>query len=480
MNTWGNMDDDLLFQELKESVIRHKKKIWKRMVRKNLVITSVTWDAIWREMKKSRGEVNPELVHRLQSWYLLYKEFPSHKTEEQVLLSPNCDMKQETYFSPLSFDLEDIVLPGDLWYREDPIVTPDQTSNEQLPSIPMSERACKWEFTVDQKKEELLEVCPNPNLQGETMKRQNPAPEKRKGLPLPTATPVWTRVPPAGDGVYPEDCEKDGPVTFGDKHNSQQASKDAQRGVQESKNKGNENTRSMKIRKPKENSSRSEVKKVHWSPPFESRPHELKPRNPNFKRDSQTQAQHYVSQQSEQIGDIHPKPNARGKPFYRRIVPMASSKYRQSQSWSSNGKSRSQNQIPQSKPRTKLKYHKKREKWQLQQESKGQRVAHTETSTIKKRSDFPPRGYVYHKGDWTVHAIVSSSAEITDVKDALERRDYKVKFIVRRKCKLPKKWICSLIASADRTHILTSENIWLKGWEVDFVCNEEEIAQFLE
>jgi len=87
---------------------------------------------------------------------------------------------------------------------------------------------------------------------------------------------------------------------------------------------------------------------------------------------------------------------------------------------------------------------------------------------------------VKQKGDWTVHAIVSSSAEVKDVKEALQKREYKVKSIVRRKCKLPNKWICSLIATADRTHILTSENIWLKGWEVDFVCNEDEIAQFLD
>jgi len=92
---------------------------------------------------------------------------------------------------------------------------------------------------------------------------------------------------------------------------------------------------------------------------------------------------------------------------------------------------------------------------------------------------FPPKDYVYEKGDWVVHAIMSSFSKPEDLKVALRERGYELKHIFKRECTLPKKWICSLIASADRTHIITSENIWLKGWEVDFVCNEEDISPFL-
>jgi len=65
------------------------------------------------------------------------------------------------------------------------------------------------------------------------------------------------------------------------------------------------------------------------------------------------------------------------------------------------------------------------------------------------------------------------------LKQALKDIGYELKYIIKRECILPNKWICSLVASADRTHILTSENIWLKGWEVDFVCNEEDVTSFL-
>jgi len=492
------MDEGPSFQELKDSVKRHKKKIWKRMVKKNLVITSVTWDTIWREMKKSRCEVHPELVHRLQSWYLLYQEFPSHKTEEQALLSPSCEVKKESYFSPFPFDLEAMVLPGDLWYREDPIEPPDKTwsvVNDQLPSRPSSELDCKEKCLVSQKMKETPEMGPNPNTQCKFKKTQKSG--KRKGVTPPAAGPWWTRVLP---GVFPEDCQKDEPVARDDIDFSRRVSKHAHRVVHESKTKRNENVRNMKNGTSTGSSSRSEVKKVHWSPPS-TRLREPKPRGPVFKRESQTPAQHDVSQQRDQKVDFLPKSNTRGKSTPRRIVPMAATKSRKPQSRSSNGKSRVQHQTPQMTPRTKLKSVKKREKHLLQQESKkeivtlekGQvstkkeqiaankeHIASTEATTIKKIPEFPPSDYVYQKGDWTVHAIVSSSAEKNDVKEALQKRDYKVKSIVRRKCKLPNKWICSLIASADRTHILTSENIWLKGWEVDFVCNEEEIAQFLD
>jgi len=74
---------------------------------------------------------------------------------------------------------------------------------------------------------------------------------------------------------------------------------------------------------------------------------------------------------------------------------------------------------------------------------------------------------------------MSSFSTREDLKVALRERGYELKHIIKRDCILPQKWICSLVASADRTHIITSENIWLKGWEVQFVCNEEEISPFL-
>merc|ERR1719320_2250800 len=96
-----------------------------------------------------------------------------------------------------------------------------------------------------------------------------------------------------------------------------------------------------------------------------------------------------------------------------------------------------------------------------------------------KPSSFPPKGFVYEKGDWIVHSIMSSVSTPEDLKVALNQRGYELKHIIKRECKLPQKWICSLIARADRTHIITSENIWLKGWEVNFVCDEEDISPFL-
>jgi len=107
------------------------------------------------------------------------------------------------------------------------------------------------------------------------------------------------------------------------------------------------------------------------------------------------------------------------------------------------------------------------------------RSNNTPNKASKFKISFPPKDYIYERGDWVVHAIMSSSASPDDLKQTLKDRGYELKYIIKRKCTLPNKWICSLIASADRTHILTSENIWLKGWDVDFVCEEEDISSFL-
>merc|ERR1719369_1302707 len=123
---------------------------------------------------------------------------------------------------------------------------------------------------------------------------------------------------------------------------------------------------------------------------------------------------------------------------------MAAAKSRKPQSWTCNGKSRGHYQTTHTPSRTKLKYHKKCEKYLLQSEgkneiialnneqvtskdqipAKNEHIAPSEAITIKNIPVFPPNDYVYQKGDWTVHAIVSSSAEKKDVKEALQTRDY--------------------------------------------------------
>jgi len=78
-----------------------------------------------------------------------------------------------------------------------------------------------------------------------------------------------------------------------------------------------------------------------------------------------------------------------------------------------------------------------------------------------------------------VHAIVSLSVKPKDVRLALKDRGYKLKYITKRKCKFPNKWVCSLIASGDKAHILTTEKILVNSLKVEFVCDEEDITPYL-
>lgn len=62
-------------------------------------------------------------------------------------------------------------------------------------------------------------------------------------------------------------------------------------------------------------------------------------------------------------------------------------------------------------------------------------------------------------GYWAVHAIVSLNVDPNELRVGLEKRGYELKYITKRRCTIKNKWVCSLIASADMSHNLTSKNI---------------------
>jgi len=412
------MGGDSLFDELKESVKQCRKKLRRKQMKDdNLIGTNVTWDVIWEEVRKGvdTWKLTSQLQPHLKCWFLLLEEFPAERSKEESAYAPS---------SPYDSNSLLIVQPGDLWFG---CTQMDCGSTAPLEDVSRSSESCVMSI-------ESSGQATNGQVSTPSSNSDDPDFDEYK-VPacsmvtdecvFPQTKPWWSYMPLSPDGA-------DEPP------------------AQESESRGG-------ARQPERAEDQS--KKAHWRPPRGASPY----RSSYFSR----------AQEMVKVGPARPM-GRRSKPKPRvKFNPKPRVSSRQtSRGIKIQRESTARKMPPRPSKPDQITKPKARRKRCVQSDLPSD-------STSKPKITFPPKEYKYERGDWVVHAIMSTSASPNDLKQALKDRGYELKYIIKRGCTLPNKWICSLVASADRTHILTSENIWLKGWEVDFVCNEEDMTSFL-
>jgi len=413
------MDEDSLFGELKESLKNCREKIRKQMTNENFVVPNVTWDLIWAEMKNS-WKVSSRVKNQLKSWFKLWKEFPIERPREEEDQSlPNCSRRNDDLY---------IVQPGDLWMdcgnfpQSETVSRTRESSIMSIDSVGQSKpgQLQSEGATCDEKCESSTSSISD--IQGLDV-RKTPSfsivPEY-DDYPMPKTKPWWINM--QASPVQSTEVKEASP-------RSTSSTSPAQESVNGKRDKDTESE--------KEQWSSSSTSKIRLS------------ESSYFSPRSKATYKTGIKTLKERSGENREKDTSK-----KRGLPRISGKSEQMR--------KGEPKICPSEPKTQT---------NLEESSSDQ--------TPEPAFSFPPKDYVYQKGDWVVHAIMSSFSTREDLKVALRERGYELKHIIKRDCILPQKWICSLIASADRTHIITSENIWLKGWEVQFVCNEEEISPFL-
>lgn len=419
------MDDDPVFVELKESFKRCREKIRKQMKNEDFVVTTITWELIWAEMRNTYSwKVSSRVKKQLKCWFQLWKEFP-------LEMDPNSrsipQMKDELYK----------VQPGDLWMdcgrphlsesaiRTESSVTKTESSTLSIDSVVESTKGhLKGEGGTHDEKRESCESCISDIPSLDVHKTPGSAETDYDDFPL--TKPWWS-------GMLASPTQSS-PV------------KAASTGCASPKSPALESVTSKRCRDA--NSSIQVECKPEQRPSCSTPKRQLTENSfflhrGNVVYKTGTQKMKERSNQGREIEPIKQRGSLRrGRPLHTRT------------------------REPKRRPLN------RKPKIQSKRES-------LLSGKTPKKLSFPPEDYVYQKGDWVVHSIMSSVSTTEDLKVALRERGYELKHIIKRECTLPQKWICSLIASADRTHIITSENIWLKGWEVDFVCDEEDISPFL-
>jgi len=416
------MDEDSLFGELKESLKNCREKIRKQMTNENFVVPNVTWDLIWAEMRNS-WKVSSRVKNQLKSWFKLWKEFPIERPrEEEDHSSPSCSLRNDDLY---------IVQPGDLWMdcgsppQSETVPRTRESSIMSIDSVGQSKQGQVQSegVTFDEKCESSASSISDIQGLDEAKTPNYSIVPEYDDYPMPKTKPWWINM-------------QESPDQSTEAKEASPCSASSGSPVQESVN----GQRCNDTEFEKEQWSSSPTSKIRIS------------ENSYFTPRKQATCRIGIKNFKERSGE------ARGKdPSKKKGSPRLS------------GKSE---QIRKREPKicpSKISQAKPKKKHELSPSDQGPEPAFS----------FPPKDYVYQKGDWVVHAIMSSFSTRDDLKVALRERGYELKHIIKRDCILPQKWICSLIASADRTHIITSENIWLKGWEVQFTCNEEEISPFL-
>jgi len=413
------MDEEFVLGELKESLKHCRERIRKQMKHDNIVVTNVTWDLIWAEMRNS-WKVSSRVKKQLKRWFQLWKEFPIENLCKKDLKSPKTSHTRDDLC---------IVQPGDLWMdcsspqQSEAVARTRESSIMSLDSVLQNKPGHQLGegVTLDEKRESSTpSISDIPGLDG------NDTPgctlvAACDDFPLPKTKPWWISIP--GSPVHSNQDEATSP------HCASSA----------------------------ENISRKQCRKSDQSKRSEC----VKEQNPlSSTSNTRLQENSYFVYRSKAPG--------------ARKLKERSCEGRETDPLKQQGSSRllgKSTQIRKRVPKSR----------QLQNSNlKAQtKLESLPSDQACKPFVFPPRDYIYEKGDWVVHAIMSSFSTPEDLKVALSDRGYELKHIFKRECTLPQKWICSLIASADRTHIITSENVWLKGWEVDFVCDEEDISPFL-
>jgi len=415
------MDEDSLLCELKESLKHCRERIRKQMKNDNFVVTNVTWDLIWAEMKHSR-KVSSRVKKQLKRWFQLWKEFPTERSREE---DPN-----SLHTSQTTDDLY-IVQPGDLWMdcsspqQSETVARTRESSVMSIDSFVQSKPAhVQGEgVTFDEKRESSASsISDIPGLDVHKTPGDSVVIEF-DDFPLPRTKPWWISIPESP--VQSSQLDAPSPLCASSKEE-----------ISDERGRESYQTKRNKCEKEQNSLSSSSNKRL---PETESS---------YFVHRSKAAGDKKINERSGQGREIDP---LKQQDSSRRLRKSTHIRKREPRIRSS------QNTNP--KTQTKLEL--------------------LPSNMASKPFAFPPKDYKYEKGDWVVHAIMSSCSTPEDLKVALRERGYELKHIIKRDCTLPQKWICSLIASADRTHIITSENIWLKGWEVEFVCDEEDIFPFL-
>jgi len=503
-----------LLEELKEKVELSRKKIRKCMVMTGKKPEKISWNSIWNELQKTDWHASTEMTQRLKFWYLIRETSSTpNESEPKTDVEEGCGDKQEkrdlSHTLP-AFMIESLVQPEDRWDKDaaTKFTLNKPSSNQWGPKLKgWQQQEAIQDFSplqdcgVDSTNEYLTEEPPRDLIYNFPIPHQ---PERIGGHMCPPLTLLDSSNYQAHYSLTQRQCKH--------RHDIQQK----QRAAEDEYNRylladfPNEERKRPTQNQSKKGRYNAEFFSID-SPPFIPRENKMfTQRNWQFESEAKgcnKQSNYRVKQgvprrSTSNHFDLRPSsgenPNAEGvpwrpppqhynlhqmpmqKPCVKPARPRRSSpqKYNLRRLDMGNPKSDKPFFTPrnESKPNAQKRY---RSRAALQNQKKRHNDAQRKTSGRSKGPIFPPRDYRHVKGDWVVHAIVSLNVQPSDLRLALEKRGYELKYITKRKCKLKGKWFCSLIANADRTHVLTSENIWVNSWEVEFVCNEEEIARFL-
>jgi len=480
------MEEDALFEELKEYVELTRRKIRRCMVEtENQAETKISWNLIWNELQKTELQVTTEMRQRLKVWYLLRETFSAPKLSNATVSrnEDECDRQENRDLSHTlpAFMIESLVQPGDrLGIHSLADIAPNKVRDNQQ----------KGKFI-----EEQQDALHNTNRAIPVHENRIEAQFRRLKFSGPHALETLayeSRKPNHVSRNYPALCETSQRQSYRrcEFQSGQHALKKEQwcppvntlkaetpSFIPRSHQTCNHNGWMSEVNANGYNrqsnySMKLDVPRTSCANHFELRPEDVENRNPN--------------------NEFVPwRAPSRKYQLRRMYVENSNVKHGRSR-WSSSYKNnfcqldmentKVDQQFYPALKETKWNSHRKR-RYKLRvafQKQKNKRPYPPKDDSGKPDDlTFPPNDYVYEEGDWVVHAIVSLSIKLKDVRLALEDRGYELKYIIKRRCKLPKKWVCSLIASADRTHILTSENILINSWEVEFKCNLEEITRFL-
>jgi len=486
------MEEDTLFEKLKESVWLSRRKIRKcKVKKKDHAETRISWNSIWNELKKTDWCASEELTQRLKVWYS-FSEPSDMATEKRE--------KRDLSHTLPSFMIKSLVHSEDQWDQDASTeITSTKKDNvtdksekeligksiqqqidviqEQLP-LKVSLESFSSSSEAYPTESRTVNQCLN---SFDIQSRWSPPKLSRLNHLAPEFTPAKAKIDP----VYKTNAKKT--------HSNQKYKIQSKAVVKEhwcppARPQLSERASIFIPHAPREsftwrkteqwNSEKMQTKSFRGKqayPPHETftqrsikkkTSEELKTKGFTSKLGAPTRSSYHDFQ----LRLKHSNANYLSPPTSCVRVESPRDKRKVF------GLENPNPNVPSCK--TKPIYHKRNRRACWKKKSKYSSPSR-EVPAKPKGPIFPPKDYIYEKGDWLVHAIVSLSSKPDDVTRALEKRGYKPKYILKRKCNLPNKWVCSLIANADRTHILTSENIWLNSWEVEFVCSEEEIAPFL-
>jgi len=489
------MEDDILFEKLKESVWLSRRKIRKcKVKKKDHAETRISWNSIWNELKKTDWCASEELIQRLKVWYSF--------SEPSDIADDRCEKRDLSQTLP-AFLIESLVHSEDHWDQE-PSLEIASSKKESIPDNSKNKlqgKSKQQQIYAGQAQEELkvsLEsvALPSEHFAAERqtakirlnalesqmtwsapkLSRLNHlAPEftpakvktaSRYRTTLNKSTPHQKYEVQSKAPVKEHWCPPDGPPAFEKKpifKPSEIRETFTRAKLEEWKRKKieNRNFPENQVHSPRGTFSqrRVENRKIE----------EMKTKRFCSKLDLPTRSSHGEFQP-------HMKHSNTNYNSPQQFCKRNTSTHGTRKMYRLENPNRNNHSSPSSQ---KIKQIHNRRNIRSTRKSERPRIKDISPPKQPGAQVFPPKGYIWEKGDWLVHAIVSLSSTPNDVKLALSKRGYKLKYIMKRKCTLPSKWVCSLIANADRTHILTSENIWINSWEVEFVCGEDEIAPFL-